>query len=59
MSQEYTYAWRNNEKRAALYGRRLVVLARMKMNSALVRFEDGQEEVISRNAIRKERSQRR
>lgn len=53
MSQEYTYAWRNNEKRAALYGRRLVVLARMKMNSALVRFEDGQEEVISRNAIRK------
>ena len=49
----YIYKWRNNPKRATLYGRRCMVLARMKMNSALVRFENGQEEVISRNAIRK------
>lgn len=49
----YVFVWRNNEKRATLYGRRLRVLARGAMNSALVEFENGQREVISRNAIRK------
>lgn len=49
----YIYKWANNEKRETLYGRKFRVLARMKMNSALVEFEDGQREVISRNAIRK------
>lgn len=52
----YVYKWKNNEKRLTLYGRRFKVLARMKMNSALVEFENGQQEVISRNAIRRERS---
>lgn len=52
----YVFAWRNNSKREQLYGRRCRVMARMKMNSALVRFEDnGQKEVISRNALRRER----
>ena len=50
----YRYKWKNNEKRRDMYGRRCRVLARMRMNSALVRFEDGQEEVVSRNALRKE-----
>ena len=49
----YVFVWRNNPKRAQLYGRRLRILARGKMNSALVEFENGQREVISRNAIRK------
>lgn len=40
-------------KRATLYGRGLRVLARGAMNSAPVEFENGQREVISRNAIRK------
>ena len=40
-------------KRAELYGKRLRVLARGAMNSALVEFENGQREIISRNAIRK------
>ena len=49
----YIFVWRNNEKRAQLYGKRLRVLARGAMNSALVEFENGQREIISRNAIRK------
>jgi len=50
----YTYAWRNNEKRRTLYGRRCRVLHRGRANSALVEFTDnGQREVISRNALRR------
>lgn len=49
----YIFAWRNNEKRATLYGRRLRVIARSKsMNSAWVEFADGQQEVICRSALR-------
>ena len=54
----YFYAWRNNEKRKTLYGRRFRVICRSagrKPNSALVAFEDGQREVISRNALRRVR----
>ena len=50
---EYYYAWQNNSKRKTLYGRRFRVLKRLKMNSELVEFENGQREVISRNAKRK------
>jgi hypothetical protein len=49
----YIYAWRNNSKRTTLYGRRFRVIVRAGRNSALVEFDDGQREVISRNAIRK------
>lgn len=49
----YYYAWRNNEKRATLYKRHLRVIARGKMNSALVEFENGQREIISRSSLRK------
>lgn len=49
----YYFAWKNNPKRQTLYKRPLRVLTRGAMNSALVEFEDGQREVISRNAIRK------
>ncbi len=49
----YYYNWKNNSKRATLKDRRLRVVARGSMNSALVEFEDGPREVISRNAIRK------
>lgn len=47
------YSWGNNEKRATLKGRKMRVIARGTMNSALVEFENGQREIISRNAIRK------
>jgi hypothetical protein len=53
----YTYAWKNNEKRATLHGRALRVLARGAMNSALVEFENGQREVISRNALRRRKDE--
>lgn len=50
----YRYAWRNNSKRATLHGRLCRVIARGRMNSALVEFPDnGQRECVSRNALRK------
>lgn len=49
----YYYNWRNNSKRVTLKDKRFRVVARGSMNSALVEFEDGSREVISRNAIRK------
>lgn len=50
----YRYAWHNNAKRQTLYLRACRVLARGKMNSALVEFEDNrQREIVSRNALRR------
>jgi hypothetical protein len=49
----YVYRWKNNSRRLELYGRRCEVIARLKMNSAWVRFENGQEECVSRNALRR------
>lgn len=53
MDYPYIYTWKNNEKRKTLCGRRFKVLVRGRANSALVEFENGQREVISRNAISK------
>ena len=53
MTTWYRYVWRNNPKRATLYGRRCRVVARLAMNSAIVEFENGQREVVSRNALRR------
>jgi len=50
---EYIYTWGNNTKRATLKGRKCRVLQRLTLNSAVVEFENGQREVISRNALRK------
>ena len=55
MEYPYVFKWKNNEKREILFGKRLRVLVRGRANSALVEFEDGQREVISRNAIKKVR----
>lgn len=49
----YIYYWKNNEKRAMLKGRKFKVIVRGDMNSALVEFENGQREIISRSAMRK------
>jgi len=51
----YRYHWRNNSKRATLYGRTCRVLCRLSRNSAVVEFDGGQREVVSRNALRRER----
>lgn len=50
---EYIYGWKNNPKRQSLYGKRCKALARGKKNSVLVEFENGDKEVVSRNALRK------
>ena len=50
---KYIYAWKNNSKRETLYKRRFNILKYGKMNSVLVEFENGQREIISRNAMRK------
>lgn len=50
----YKYSWGNNEKRQKLKGRECLVLARGRMNSCLIEFTDnGQREIVSRNALRK------
>jgi hypothetical protein len=49
----YIYGWKNNSKRKALYGRKCRLIKRLKMNSAAVVFDNGQFEIISRNALRK------
>lgn len=49
----YVFAWGNNERRAALKGRRCVVEARGRMNTVLVRFLDtGERVTTSRRALR-------
>lgn len=45
------YRFKNNEKRAQMYGRLCRVIARGKMNSVLVEFANGAREVVSRNAL--------
>jgi len=49
----YVFSWKNNEKRQALYGRKCRIISRLKKNSAIIEFEDGGREVVSRNALRK------
>ena len=52
--QLYEYRWSNNSKRATLRGRKCFVVCRGTMNSCMVEFVDnGEREVISRNALRK------
>ena len=51
----HVYVWGNNEKRATLKGRLCRVLARGRMNSILVEFENGERLVTSRYAVRKVR----
>lgn len=55
------YAWKNNPdlglfpcpRRLSLYRRHCRILMRLALNSALVEFENGQREVISRHALRR------
>ena len=49
----YFYAWKNNEKRETLYKRACRVVVRGRMNSCLIEFENGQREIVSRNAIKR------
>jgi hypothetical protein len=54
MKKLYRYVWKNNDKRAGLYGRECIIEASGKKNSVLIRFiDDGQQEIVSRNALKK------
>ncbi len=51
---EYVYAWSNNERRAALRGRRCVIEATGGMGTVLIRFLDtGERVTTSRRALRR------
>jgi len=52
----HVYAWRNNERRAALFGRRCRVVAAGAMGTVLVEFEDGEKVTTSRRALRRAKS---
>jgi len=45
----------NSHERKLLKGQRCKIIKIGKMNSALVRFENGMEAIISRRALRKEK----
>ena len=53
MKVEYKYEWKNNPKRERMYGKKCRVIAHGKMASVLIEFEDGQKEITSRRALRK------
>jgi len=55
----YIYRFRNNAKRKLLYGKRCRVIKRLAKNSAVVEFEDGHKEIISRNALRRKNDKAR
>ena len=50
-----TYRWRWKVRLPERFGQRCKVIARGKMNSVLVEFEDGYRVVASRFAVRKEK----
>jgi len=51
---KYRYAWGNNPKRAKMKNRICRIIASGRMGSVLVEFEDGQREITSRRALRKD-----
>jgi hypothetical protein len=52
----YIYGWGNNPKRKLLKHCRCKIIKTLKKNSVLVQFENGEGEVISRRALKKEKS---
>lgn len=51
--KRYRFNWKNNPKRAELYGRECIIIATGKMNSVQVEFIDNrQREVVSRFSLR-------
>ena len=46
------YVWGNNSKRITMKGRKCQAIAFGRRNSALIEFEDGQREVVSRRSYR-------
>ena len=53
MSSTHIFSWGNNSKRAMLKGRKCRILATGAKNSAIIEFENGQQECVSRRALRR------
>lgn len=53
MSAPFDRYWRIRTRLPERFGQRLRVIARGKMNSAEVEFEDGVRHIVSRNAFRR------
>jgi len=53
MADDKLYRWRVRTKLPERFGQTCHVLARGKMNSALVQFEDGFRVITSRNFVRR------
>lgn len=53
MKYDRIFKWGNNEKRATLKGRRCRIIRSGAKLSAMVEFENGQREIVSRRALRK------
>ncbi|MGE5072511.1 MAG: hypothetical protein ACM3MF_03710 [Anaerolineae bacterium] len=49
----YRYAWKNNSKRAALFGRTCRIVAFRGKDKYLVEFENGQREIVCRFELRR------
>jgi hypothetical protein len=49
----HIYAWRNNERRAELCGRRCRIVATGAMGTVLIEFENGERVTTSRRALRR------
>ncbi len=50
---KYVYAWGNNTKRAEMKGRRCEILHMLSRSSVHIRFDNGQEVITSRRALRR------
>lgn len=49
----HRYAWRNNSRRAELFGRHCRIVVVGKLGSVLLEFENGERVVTSRRALRR------
>lgn len=47
------YAWKNNDKRAQMYGKPCRIVARGTQNSREIEFANGTREIVSGNSLRK------
>jgi len=53
MDQMYTYRWKNNPRRAELFGRQCKILTRGGMGTVLVEFENGERVTTAGRALKR------
>lgn len=53
MRYGYRFAWKNNPRRAELFGRRCRIVRSGRLGSVLLEFDNGEQVVSSRRALRK------